>query len=136
MIKYELNEGRGILRLKKNLPRLEKIVSDEFKKSGVISVAEIGSGAMKKYNTRYRGKKKATDILTFVFPEGECLGEVVLLPEAVKKRAKERKYTLEKAALFLLIHGTLHIIGYGHKKKADAEKMEKKEGEILAKINL
>jgi probable rRNA maturation factor len=134
MIEYEMN-AKGTLGLRKFLPQLGGVVSGAFKKSGIISVAEVSGAMSKKYNLTYRGKDKATDILTFVL-KGETLGEIVLTPKLVKERAKQMNCNLAKAAVFLVIHGTLHIMGYVHGNNRDAEKMESKERQLLKKINL
>jgi len=57
----------------------------------------------------------------------ENLGEIYLCPEHIKK--KKEDLTL------MLVHGMLHLLGYDHKKKSDRIKMEKKEEELLNKLN-
>ncbi len=136
MIKFELNKGGSKIEIEKILKRLEKGISSEFKKSGVISIAIVSSSAVKKLNKQYRKKDKATDILTFVLNENDCLGEIILSPKDIARRAKAMGKTLQETAAFLIVHGILHIMGYTHKKNHDTAKMESKEKKLLKKLNL
>lgn len=125
MLRFELNKGGSRIRIEKILKKLEKTVSEEFKKSGVISVAFAGRKKMREWNRKYRRKDKAADILTFIFNEGGFLGEIILCSGGARKGEK---------IVRLIIHGVCHIFGYGHKKNKDAAKMEKKEKKLLEKF--
>lgn len=134
MIRFELNKNGRRIKIEKILRKIAKIISSEFKKNGIISVAFVGGAKIKEYNKRYRRKDKATDILTFVLNEKDCLGEIIFSLADVKKRAKKSKQSTIKTAVYLIIHGVCHIFGYAHKRKKDAVKMEKKEEQIQKKF--
>lgn len=136
MIRFELNKGRNNIKIEKVLRKLEKIISLKFKKTGVISIAFVDSERMRLLNRAYRHKNKTTDILTFAFAGGDILGEIILSKKEAAARAKIRKEKIADTAVFLIIHGVLHIMGYAHKTNREAEEMEKMEGEILRKIKI
>jgi len=81
------------------------------KKEFNLSIALVGQGRIKELNKRYRGKNKATDVLSFQYDNS---GEVVICLREVKKNAKQFKSTYKKELTRVLIHGILHILGYNH----------------------
>jgi len=101
----------------------------KLKHSLSISVAIVGSAAMKKINFRYRHKDKTTDVLSF-----EGVNELVLcLPQALKQ-ARAEKHSLEMELTFLLVHGLLHLLGYEDEKQKDYQLMLKLGQEITQKV--
>jgi len=113
--------------------KVAKIVLEEEKKDGNLSIALIGSGRMKKLNKKYLGKNRVTDVLAFpeakaILKKMQGLGEVVICLREVKKNAKRYNLTFEKELAKVLIHGILHLSGYNHKK------MEEREECYLSKI--
>jgi len=95
-----------------------------------ICVVLAGDAFIKKLNKAYRGKDKATNVLSFP-GEGGYLGDIVLALETVKREAREQKKISRDHATHLLVHGTLHLLGYDHMLTRDAEVMERKEIKIL-----
>lgn len=82
---------------------------------------------IRKLNKRYRGKDKATDVLSFYFGDRDLLGEVYISPQRAKVQARRYGVSYEDELKRLLIHGLLHLMGYDHIKKADRAVMEGKE---------
>jgi len=107
------------------------VLKGENKKETMLSVVLVGEGRMKELNKKYRGKNKATDILSF----GEGLNEIVICYSEVKKNAKRYNSTFKKELTQVLIHGILHLLGYEHgKSEKEAKKMEKKQEYYLSQI--
>jgi len=91
---------------------------------------------LKKLNTDFLNKKKTTNVLSFpndnFFKYKEnFLGEVFLSYESCKKDAKKFKINSKDRISHLIIHGTLHLLGYDHKTKEDEKKMISIESKIL-----
>ena len=95
-------------------------------------------------NSQYRNKQKPTDVLSFSQLEGEggasdskLLGDVVISVETAIKQAKELGYTLKEELTRLLIHGTLHLLGYDHENvpEAEAKKMQELEDKLFEKLS-
>jgi len=134
MIKFEINKKEGSINPRVVLNKLSKIVSKDFKDNGVISIVILGDKEIKKLNNNYRGKNKATDILTFVINDKGEFGEIILGYGKLKERSKKMKTTLLATSLYLIIHGICHILGFDHSVDVNANKMEKKEDDYLIKM--
>ncbi len=105
--------------------RLAKVLP----KKGGIEIYLVDDKRMRRLNKQFRGKDKATNVLSFVKPKGfpgPELGEVYLDPVYILKN----KENLD----LMLAHGVLHILGYDHKQKRDRIIMQKKERELLKKL--
>lgn len=91
-------------------------------------------------NKKFRGKNKATNVLSFPLedkfpaPEGApfALGDIVLASGVVKAEAREGGKSVLAHTTHLLVHGLLHLLGFSHEKEDDADRMEALEIEILA----
>lgn len=95
-----------------------------------ISLVLVGSAKIKEFNKKYRGKNKATDVLSF-----EELNEIFICLPFAKKQAKLLKTPLNSELMRLLVHGIVHLKGYDHEKSAkDAERMFAVEDKILKKL--
>lgn len=104
------------------------------KKPMVLDIYLANDKTMRGLNKRFRGRDKATDVLSFNeskgFPhpelKGRYLGEIYISPSYAQ--------TLRHSITQLLIHGMLHLLGYNHQKKNDRIKMEKLEKFLISKI--
>jgi probable rRNA maturation factor len=87
-----------------------------------------------KINQQYLDHDTYTDIITFDNSEekGAIYGDIFISIDRVKENAKDFKTTLINELHRVIIHGTLHLLGYPDKKKADKEKMTAKENQYLA----
>ena len=143
MIKFEINQTAG-KKINHNFWSLwSKKISKNIKKNdnASVSIAVVGLPAMKKMNQIYRGKDKATNVLSFaeidlkntkfVQNDNGYLGEVVLCYQIVVSQAKVAKVSFESELARLLVHGVLHLLGYDHQTRAQASKMEELEDKIL-----
>jgi probable rRNA maturation factor len=98
----------------------------------------INDARMRRLNARYRGIDRSTDVLAFSMREGafadlhpHLLGDVVLSAETAFRQARARGHSLTEELTRLLIHGTLHLLGYDHEvSPADARLMRAKEREL------
>ena len=92
-------------------------------------------------NKTYRGKDKATNVLSFPNPDFSSvtrhpspvthLGDLVLALETVEREAAEQGKKAKDHAVHLLVHGTLHLLGYDHEQDKEAARMERLEIKIL-----
>jgi probable rRNA maturation factor len=93
---------------------------------------------MRRLNARYRGIDRSTDVLAFAMREGafadlhpHVLGDVVLSAETALRQARARRHSLAEELTRLLIHGTLHLLGYDHEvSPTEARRMRAKEREL------
>lgn len=87
-------------------------------------------------NLTYRGKDKPTNVLSFPFevPPGmemSLLGDLVICRQVVEKEAQEQGKPLEAHWAHMVVHGSLHLLGYDHIEDDEAEEMEALETEIM-----
>jgi probable rRNA maturation factor len=111
-----------------------------------VTVRLVGEAEGRELNRGFRGKDYATNVLTFVYGEGEAMpaagdegeggdgplaGDLVLCVPVVVREAAEQGKTLEAHFAHLVVHGMLHLQGHDHENEADALEMEKLETDIL-----
>src|SRR3989338_5823878 len=120
-----LNETLSIKRLTKcKLPRLpfaemkNKILGTQYD----LSIAFVGRNKSKELNNKFRGKNKATNILSFNYSKKS--GELVINLECVRRDAPNFDKPYIKFLGFLVIHGMLHLKGYEH--SSIMERLEEK----------
>jgi probable rRNA maturation factor len=115
-----------------------------------VSAKLTGDAEVQALNLAYRGKDKPTNVLSFPMAsldllaaaaDGDdieiLLGDVVLARETCVREAAERGISVSDHAAHLLVHGTLHLLGYDHETgDEDAEKMEAVERRALAGLGI
>ena len=105
-----------------------------------VGVRVVSADEMRALNRRYRDQDKATNVLSFGAgdPVGlpadapRNLGDLVICAAVVAEEANEQGKRLADHWAHMLVHGTLHLLGYDHTQHAEAEEMEALEVRILA----
>ena len=97
-------------------------------------------------NAEWRGKDKPTNVLSFPMAEPEdfvvsagpelMLGDIILARGVCAAEAEEKAIALEDHAAHLLVHGTLHLLGYDHMDEGAAADMEAREVRALARMGI
>jgi probable rRNA maturation factor len=92
-------------------------------------------------NSRYRHKDYATNVLSFPFDATEqtgtnlpLLGDIVICADVVNREAEEQHKTRAAHWAHMVVHGTLHLLGYDHETEAEANIMEQEEIIILQQL--
>ena len=109
-----------------------------------IAVLFTSDAEMAAINAEWRGKDKPTNVLSFPTPEdmpvpaGEprSLGDIVLAHGVIASEAVEQGKTLRDHTTHLIVHGTLHLLGYDHETNGEAEEMEALETRILKGLGI
>ncbi|RJR17258.1 MAG: rRNA maturation RNase YbeY [Nitrospiraceae bacterium] len=104
-----------------------------------LSILFVGDRKMKQLNTAYRGIRKSTDVLSFEAQiplqkgmDNNILGDIVINVPRAESQAGAYGTGFYDEICRLLVHGTLHLLGYDHEKSEyRARKMRKKEQEIM-----
>ena len=100
-----------------------------------ITVRIVDATEGQALNRDYRKKKYATNILTFDYTlEPVVTADLVLCAPVVAKEAKDQGKTLQAHYAHLIVHGALHAQGWDHELDEDAQVMELREAEILARL--
>ncbi len=108
-----------------------------------LSVLFVGDRAMRTLNRRYRGKDRATDVLSFSLREGkfsriqpDLLGDIVIAVPTAARQAAAAGYPLRREIESLLIHGLLHLLGYDHERGSrEAARMKRRERQLLKRLS-
>ena len=108
-----------------------------------LSVALVNDAAIRTLNRAYRGKDKATDVLSFplddspAVQEGETLlGDVVISIETARRQAADYDAPLQRELYRLLIHGVLHLVGHDHHRADERRVMEREERRLASAIGM
>lgn len=113
---------------------------DRLRLFGVqVTVVLVGARAMRVLNGRWRGKDRATDVLSFSQREGEggglhpeVLGDIVICVPVARNQAREAGHCLAAELDRLAVHGLLHLAGHEHEgDPAAARAMRRREDAIL-----
>jgi probable rRNA maturation factor len=104
-----------------------------------LAIRIVDAAESQALNRRYRGKDTPTNVLAFpaeLPPELELplLGDLVICREVVEAEAAEQAKPLDAHWAHMVIHGTLHLVGYDHETADEAATMEALEAEILAEL--
>ncbi|WP_299591485.1 rRNA maturation RNase YbeY [uncultured Microbulbifer sp.] len=102
-----------------------------------ISLRIVDEEESQALNSQYRGKHKPTNVLSFPadIPEElglPLLGDLVICAQVVAREAEQQHKALSAHWAHMVVHGTLHLLGYDHIEDDEAEIMENLETRILA----
>jgi probable rRNA maturation factor len=102
-----------------------------------LTVALADDRRVRALNARDRGKDKPTNVLSYPSDERVFLGDVLLARQTVWREARAQHKTPADHVAHLVVHGTLHLLGYDHESGgAAAERMEALERRILARLGI
>ncbi|PRD17449.1 rRNA maturation RNase YbeY [Pantoea coffeiphila] len=111
-------------------------VLPQFQPESEVTIRVVDEAESHELNHTYRGKDKPTNVLSFPFeaPPGielPLLGDLIICRQVVEKEALEQEKALEAHWAHMVIHGSLHLLGYDHIEDDEAEEMESLETEIM-----
>ncbi|SDX80677.1 rRNA maturation RNase YbeY [Nitrosomonas halophila] len=98
----------------------------------VIRIVDLPEGEA--LNRDFRGKQSATNVLTFIYGDLPCAGDIVLCAPIVSREAQQQHKNLVAHYAHLTVHGVLHLQGYDHIDEEDAVIMESLETEIITRL--
>lgn len=107
-----------------------------FKTEASLAIRLVDENEMRQINLQYRNKDKTTNVLSFPcqLPEPlkqEQLGDILICAPVVIQEAQAQHIPVEHHWAHLVVHGTLHLLGYDHEQPDEAERMEALETQIL-----
>ncbi|MDB5689189.1 MAG: rRNA maturation RNase YbeY [Sphingomonas bacterium] len=115
-----------------------------------VSVKFAEDEEVRTLNASFRGKDKATNVLSFPMvqrdliealengeTDGEALlGDIILARGVCAAEAAEKGVTVATHATHLVVHGTFHLLGFDHENDIDGEQMEQLERDALAALGI
>lgn len=104
-----------------------------------IAVEVVSARQSRRLNQQFRGKDSPTNVLSFpaTAPPGvspQPLGDLVICPVVLRREAREQGKTERAHWAHLIVHGTLHLAGYDHEHRQDAQRMERREVAVLRRL--
>jgi probable rRNA maturation factor len=120
----------------------------EAERTVEISVTLTGDEQVRALNSEWRGKDKPTNVLSFPMADERdlgrasfagpelLLGDIILAHGVCQAEAADKGVTVEQHAAHLLVHGTLHLLGYDHHDDSEAADMEAREVRALARLGI
>jgi len=108
--------------------------------TGELTIRIVDEAESADLNQQYRNKPGPTNVLSFPYdPEpgiaNRLLGDIVICAPVVEQEALEQNKSLLAHWAHMVIHGTLHLLGYTHELDNDAVEMESLETELLLRLN-
>jgi probable rRNA maturation factor len=106
----------------------------------MISIAFVGRSAIAALNQRYLGRVGPTDVISFglgrIGRSGAVLGDIYICPDVARANARRQNVRLGEELLRLVVHGTLHVLGYDHPEDGRRMKspMWRRQERILARV--
>ena len=101
-----------------------------------MTVRIVDEAESHELNLTYRGKDRPTNVLSFPFEcpdevELPLLGDLVICRQVVEREAAEQEKPLMAHWAHMVVHGSLHLLGYDHIEDDEAEEMESLETQIM-----
>lgn len=134
-----------------DLPALRELASlvvsaEGYPENAEVTLLLVSNEEMSAYNRRFLDRDGPTDVLAFpveslipgVVPETDplgpplLLGDVIVAPAYIDNQATTFGVSFDEEMSLMITHGLLHLLGYDHQSKADAELMEGRERYILS----
>jgi probable rRNA maturation factor len=109
-------------------------------RGGALAVRIVTAPESRRLNARYRGRDRPTNVLSFPVPAAPLppsarpLGDLVICPRIVRDEARRQRKTVRAHWAHLIVHGTLHLIGYDHERPREARRMERREIAVLKRL--
>ena len=106
------------------------------KLKGSLSVMLTDSREMRSLNSRFRGKKQATDVLSFPPPAlvDGFAGDIAVSLDIAERNARSLRHSVGQEVQILVLHGILHLAGYDH--EGDQGEMAEKERRLRRRFKL
>lgn len=87
-------------------------------KHALLSITLLNKRAMARMNEEHLGHRGATDVISFGFRRAAdsdpVVGDIYIAPEVARANAREAKVPIREEIARLVVHGTLHVLGYDH----------------------
>ncbi|MDQ4095286.1 MAG: rRNA maturation RNase YbeY [Actinomycetota bacterium] len=101
-----------------------------------LSVLLVTREHIKQLNARFADNNYPTDVLAFPMMEDDedetsLLGDVVICPQVAEENAGRLGHSLSRELDTLVVHGTLHLLGYDHQREDERARMDARIAQIL-----
>jgi probable rRNA maturation factor len=139
----QISAKRGQVRWAERIPSVATLkrfltqAQESVRLKGHVAVLLTTDAAIRKLNRRFRGKNKATDVLSFpadTLAQKQEKGDLAISVGMARKQAREHGHSLGSELKILMLHGLLHLAGYDH--ETDDGEMARRELKLRAELGL
>jgi probable rRNA maturation factor len=119
---------------------IEAVLRAERVRSALVSVAFVGNSAIARMNAKHLGHRGPTDVISFGFDRptksDPVVGDIYIAPAVATANARSRRVAVREELVRLLVHGTLHVLGYEHPEdgKREASPMWRRQEQLVKRI--
>ena len=126
-----------------------KLASEDAEVEATASVSVVGEVEIRLLNRQYRGKDSVTDVLSFGYSEDDAeydvtdkgepvlqLGDIVVCLPQVKRQAKATGKLIREEFALMVVHGTLHLLGFDHVELEEEKVMFALQNEVLIRTGI
>jgi probable rRNA maturation factor len=108
--------GRQLPMSAQSVQRAVRHVLEREDRRATLSVTFLGRDRMRRLNQQYKGQNSPTDVLAFSLPDpaGSLVGDIYVCHWVASREADSREIPVEEEIIRLVVHGTLHVLGYDH----------------------
>jgi len=111
----------------------------DLRRCSELTIRIVDEAESARLNSSYRNKDGATNVLSFPFapPAGvniPLLGDIVICAPVVRREANEQSKSTNSHWAHMVVHGSLHLLGFNHERAREAQEMEALEMRILADL--
>ena len=104
-----------------------------------LTIRIVDEAEIERLNSTYRNKTGVTNVLSFPFDapaevDIPLLGDIVICAPVVRREAREQEKSMHAHWAHMVVHGTLHLLGFDHERKREAQEMEAMETRILTDL--
>ena len=96
----------------------QRVLRAEGVRDALLSIALVSNRRMAALNRAYLGRPGPTDVIAFGFARvgarGPIVGDVYVAPDVARASARENGVSVREELARLVVHGTLHVLGYDH----------------------
>ena len=104
--------------------------------TATLNVLFTNNDEIQQLNRDFRAKNKPTNVLSFPSGEEAFLGDIAISYDVIAKEKAEQSKTWRAHTLHMVLHGTLHLLGYDHENDEEAEEMEAFEIALLEQLGV
>jgi len=105
-----------------------------------LAIRVVTPAESRRLNRDFRGKDQPTNVLSFpagpatAAPPAGLLGDLAICAGVVAREARAQHKALPAHWAHMVVHGTLHLLGYDHEAERDARRMERRERALLTRL--
>ena len=114
------------------------ILADHDVATGELSIAIVDDPAIRKLNKQYLNHDYETDVISFVLDEDEATGrldgQLIVSTDTAAREAIDAGWSFDAELMLYVVHGTLHLVGYGDKDPAAVPEMRAAEAKYMTRF--